>query len=154
MKNIDCQDFGAETDNSLSVDDDEPQDDEDEESMSIGDREDHLVDDDTAMAVDAQNCPQDDKNSSMVQSAETEPTKLQDMRYRYDSPMRTFGEFKYHPYYLAFVPTGGYRSLTYFNHLKPKKTLCPYELSGGICNDSSCKFQHFKTIILSGACTV
>lgn len=29
--------------------------------------------------------------------------------------------------------------------------LCRYELSGGVCNDANCKYQHFKTIILSGS---
>jgi hypothetical protein len=48
------------------------------------------------------------------------------------------------------VPFGGYRSLTYSHHINPATELCRFELSGGICNDTSCNYQHFKTIILSG----
>ena len=59
--------------------------------------------------------------------------------------------FRFHPHYLSFVPTLGFRSLTYSNGLDPQKILCSYELSGGICNDSHCHCQHFKSIVLSGS---
>ena len=28
---------------------------------------------------------------------------------------------------------------------------CLYETSGGVCNDDSCQFRHFRDIVLSGA---
>lgn len=31
------------------------------------------------------------------------------------------------------------------------KYLCPYEATGGVCNDRSCEFQHFRDVTLSGA---
>ena len=49
------------------------------------------------------------------------------------------------------MPLHGFRSLTYSNQIHPEQRLCLFELSGGICNDTNCAYQHFKTIILSGS---
>jgi hypothetical protein len=41
--------------------------------------------------------------------------------------------------------------MTYSNNINADKELCRYELAGGICNDDTCEFQHFRTMSLAGA---
>jgi len=87
-----------------------------------------------------------------TQTPKDPPTlEVKDPAFLYKSPLRIFTSFRFHPLYLTFVPFGGYRSLTYSHHINPTTELCRFELSGGICNDTSCNYQHFKTIILSDA---
>lgn len=66
----------------------------------------------------------------------------------YQSPLRNFRSFRYHPQYLHLVK-GGWRSLTFSNRIDADKPFCFYELTGGICNDTSCESQHFRQIVLS-----
>lgn len=68
----------------------------------------------------------------------------------YKSPLKWFRAFRFHPNFIAEVP-GGFKSLTYSNNINPNQEICRYELAGGICNDNSCEFQHFKTMGLAGA---
>ena len=68
----------------------------------------------------------------------------------YESPLRQFRSYRYHPQYLKMVE-GGWRSLTFSNRIDPDKLFCVYEISGGKCNDTSCDKQHFRQIALSGA---
>ncbi|KAL5359389.1 hypothetical protein BJX96DRAFT_57114 [Aspergillus floccosus] len=70
----------------------------------------------------------------------------------YVSPLRNFNAYRYHPNYTSEV-TDGYRSLTYSHNIDAMKYLCPYESAGGVCNDKSCEFQHFRDMTLSGAST-
>ncbi|KAG4304525.1 hypothetical protein PORY_001918 [Pneumocystis oryctolagi] len=64
---------------------------------------------------------------------------------QYFSPLRIFHTFRYHPCFLSWVK-GGFRSRTYSTRSDPNKKLCFFETSGGICNDDSCKYLHFKDI--------
>ncbi|KAI9367690.1 hypothetical protein BJX61DRAFT_527272 [Aspergillus egyptiacus] len=66
----------------------------------------------------------------------------------YSSPLKLFKAYRYHPNYSDNV-SGGYRSLTYSHNIDPLKHLCPFESSGGICNDRSCEYQHFRDMALS-----
>ncbi|KAJ5176655.1 uncharacterized protein N7482_002532 [Penicillium canariense] len=66
----------------------------------------------------------------------------------YVSPLRYFNAYRYHPGYAEEV-SDGYRSLTYSHDINSMKYLCPYELAGGVCNDRSCEFQHFRDMNLS-----
>ncbi|KAJ1710801.1 hypothetical protein NYO67_7006 [Aspergillus flavus] len=66
----------------------------------------------------------------------------------YVSPLKSFKAFRYHPRYTDEV-TGGYRSLTYSHDIDPMVYLCPFEAAGGVCNDRSCEFQHFRDMTLS-----
>ncbi|KAL2002863.1 hypothetical protein VTN02DRAFT_5700 [Thermoascus thermophilus] len=66
----------------------------------------------------------------------------------YLSPLRYFKAYRYHPKFLEEV-SGGYRSLTYSHNIDPMKAVCPFEAAGGICNDHSCEFQHFRDMSLS-----
>ncbi|KAF7955091.1 uncharacterized protein EAE97_000350 [Botrytis byssoidea] len=61
----------------------------------------------------------------------------------YESPLRVFHAFRFHPEYKQQIP-GGLKSITYTNKIDAKKELCRYELMGGICNDNTCDFQHFR----------
>lgn len=68
----------------------------------------------------------------------------------YESPLKHFGAFRFHPNYKEEVP-GGLRSLTYSHKINSDVEFCRYELAGGICNDTTCEFQHFRDIGLPGA---
>ena len=67
----------------------------------------------------------------------------------YESPLRRFKNFRYHPTYLSEV-SQGLRSNTYSNSLDAKVSLCPFATLG-TCNDPACKFQHLDKVKLSGA---
>ena len=67
----------------------------------------------------------------------------------YESPLKQFKSFRYHPRYLEEV-SNGFRSLTYSHTINPDIPLCRYELNG-VCNDDSCQSQHLRSIGLSGA---
>ncbi|KAH2980168.1 hypothetical protein KXW58_003033 [Aspergillus fumigatus] len=66
----------------------------------------------------------------------------------YVSPLRWFKAYRYHPRFTENV-SGGFRSLTYSHNIDSEKYLCPYEATGGVCNDRSCDLQHFRDITLS-----
>ncbi|KAL4913959.1 hypothetical protein BDW62DRAFT_191576 [Aspergillus aurantiobrunneus] len=70
----------------------------------------------------------------------------------YTSPLKLFKAYRYHPKYNDNV-SGGYRSLTFSHNIDALKYLCPFETSGGVCNDRSCEYQHFRDMALSGAST-
>ena len=67
----------------------------------------------------------------------------------YESPLKQFKSYRYHPQYLKEV-SNGFRSLTYSHTINPEIPLCRYELDG-VCNDDSCQSQHLSSIGLSGA---
>ncbi|KAF9894578.1 hypothetical protein FE257_006464 [Aspergillus nanangensis] len=66
----------------------------------------------------------------------------------YISPLKNFTGYRYHPNYTEGA-TDGYRSLTYSHNIDTMKYLCPFESAGGVCNDRSCEFQHFRDMSLS-----
>ncbi|KAL1981360.1 hypothetical protein VTN96DRAFT_2751 [Rasamsonia emersonii] len=66
----------------------------------------------------------------------------------YISPLRYFKSYRYHPKFTENV-SGGYRSLTYSHNIDPMKALCPYEAAGGVCNDNTCEFQHWRHMVLT-----
>ena len=67
----------------------------------------------------------------------------------YESPLKQFKSYRYHPAYLKEV-SSGFRSLTYSHTIDSDIPICRYEL-GGVCNDDSCKNQHLRGIGLNGA---
>ena len=67
----------------------------------------------------------------------------------YQSPLKQFKSFRYHPQYLKEV-SSGFRSLTYSHTINPDSPLCRYDLDG-VCNDDSCQSQHLRSVGLSGA---
>ncbi|ROW10602.1 hypothetical protein VMCG_02083 [Cytospora schulzeri] len=64
----------------------------------------------------------------------------------YESPLRYFRAYRFHPQYNDSV-AGGFKSLTYSNRIDPRKEVCPDELDGHDCpRGSACQFQHFQTM--------
>lgn len=76
-----------------------------------------------------------------------EPTSEKGHFTPYESPLKQFKSFRYHPRYLKEV-SNGFRSLTYSHTINPEIPLCRYELDG-VCNDDSCQSQHLRSIGLS-----
>ena len=68
----------------------------------------------------------------------------------YDSPLKHFKAYRYHPQFLQDIE-GGFGSLTFSNNIDVNKTLCIYEAAGGVCNDPKCNNQHFHQMELTGA---
>lgn len=65
----------------------------------------------------------------------------------YQSPLKQFSSYRFNTNFSDQVP-GGYRSTTYSHCIDPEKEFCRFELGGGICNDTTCEFQHFKDLSL------
>lgn len=65
----------------------------------------------------------------------------------YKSPLRVFRAYRFHPNFKKEVH-GGLRSLTYSHRIDANKEFCRFEVAGGVCNDTTCDLQHFKSIIL------
>lgn len=78
-----------------------------------------------------------------------EPNREAGLFTPYESPLKQFKSFRYHPQYLKEV-SNGFRSLTYSHTINSEIPLCRYELDG-VCNDGSCQSQHLRSIGLSGA---
>jgi hypothetical protein len=66
--------------------------------------------------------------------------------------LKYFKAYRYHPNYVEDVKDG-YRSLTYSHQINSQQPFCPYEAAGGVCNDSTCDFQHWRDIVMPGALT-
>jgi hypothetical protein len=65
----------------------------------------------------------------------------------YESPLKQFRAYRFHPAFEQDI-SGGYKSMTYSNNIKSDKELCRFEFAGGICNDATCEFQHFRDMAL------
>ncbi|ROV96669.1 hypothetical protein VSDG_05612 [Cytospora chrysosperma] len=75
-------------------------------------------------------------------SASTPQTSFVD----YESPLRYFRAYRFHPQYNDSV-AGGFKSLTYSNRIDPKREVCPDELDGQDCpRGGACQFQHFQAM--------
>ncbi|KAK3940575.1 protein red1 [Diplogelasinospora grovesii] len=66
----------------------------------------------------------------------------------YESPLRYFRAYRFHPQYRDSV-AGGLKSLTYSNTIDPTREFCPYELHEYPC-PAGCHFQHIRSIGLPG----
>ncbi|KAF1943696.1 hypothetical protein EJ02DRAFT_421122 [Clathrospora elynae] len=67
----------------------------------------------------------------------------------YESPLRMFKSYRYHPSYAKDIP-GGFLSLTFSHQIDSEKPFCQYEAAGGACNDPECPDQHFRDIGITG----
>ncbi|KAI4678495.1 uncharacterized protein J4E84_008751 [Alternaria hordeiaustralica] len=79
------------------------------------------------------------------QDEEPEPARFTP----YESPLRMFKSYRYHPNYAQDI-NGGFLSLTFSHQINPEKPLCQYELAGGACNDPECPDQHFREVAITG----
>ena len=61
-----------------------------------------------------------------------------------------FKDYRFHPKFTSDVH-GGFKSLTYSNKIDPSETMCPEELSAGVCLEQKCAFQHFANTAIDGA---
>ncbi|KAL1958710.1 hypothetical protein VTO42DRAFT_4053 [Malbranchea cinnamomea] len=90
-----------------------------------------------------------DDKADAVEPVEDEPqTQLNRHFVPYESPLSFFRAYRYHPQYTETVK-GGFRSLTYSHNINPHSPLCAYEVSGGVCNDRSCQYQHLRDMSLT-----
>jgi hypothetical protein len=80
------------------------------------------------------------------QDEEPEPARFTP----YESPLRMFKSYRYHPNYAHDIP-GGFLSLTFSHQINPEKPLCQFESAGGACNDPECPDQHFREVAITGA---
>lgn len=71
----------------------------------------------------------------------------------YESPLKNFRSYRFHPEYANNVP-GGLKSLTYTNKINPNQELCLDELIKGKCEDPKCGFQHFASMKPKGMATI
>lgn len=72
----------------------------------------------------------------------------------YQSPLRYFQAYKFHPQYVDNV-AGGWKSMTYNSKIDVSRPICPFVLNDGQCpNGASCEFQHFDKMALSGKCSL
>ncbi|KAH7066545.1 hypothetical protein FB567DRAFT_599694 [Paraphoma chrysanthemicola] len=67
----------------------------------------------------------------------------------YESPLRMFKSYRYHPNFAQDV-SGGFLSNTFSHQIDPEKPLCQYESAGGSCNDPDCPNQHFRGMSITG----
>ncbi|KAJ4985491.1 Protein red1 [Stagonosporopsis vannaccii] len=67
----------------------------------------------------------------------------------YESPLRMFKSYRYHPNFSQDVD-GGFLSMTYSHQIDSDKPLCPFESAGGSCNDPECPNQHFRSMGITG----
>ncbi|KAF9166685.1 Zinc finger C3H1 domain-containing protein [Mortierella sp. AD010] len=91
---------------------------------------------------DRQNGSQAD-SSAVLYKPSTNDSKSSKDALDYVSPLSMFRSFRFSPRFRDAV-RDGYKSLTYSNKIDPMKPMCLYELSGGSCNDDSCKSQHAR----------
>ncbi|CAG8526679.1 6128_t:CDS:2 [Ambispora leptoticha] len=67
----------------------------------------------------------------------------------YESPLRQFRSYRFHPNYLEMV-SDGYKSLTFSHNIEHQKPFCVFEtFPGGVCNDEYCQSQHFRDITMT-----
>lgn len=86
------------------------------------------------------------RSKAVDSSVPTPPTSLAP----YESPLRYFHAFRFHPKYSDGV-SGGLKSLTYSNRIDPHKEMCPDEWDGNDCpRGEACQFQHFQNIVPPG----
>ncbi|EON65610.1 hypothetical protein W97_04848 [Coniosporium apollinis CBS 100218] len=81
-------------------------------------------------------------------ASELQPELEQAYFAPYESALKSFKAYRYHPHYSQDV-SGGFRSLTYSHQINAEKPLCKYEAAGGVCNDQQCQDQHFRSMQLS-----
>ncbi|KAG0021239.1 Zinc finger C3H1 domain-containing protein [Entomortierella chlamydospora] len=91
---------------------------------------------------DRQNGSQVDSSAVLYKPSASDSKSSKDA-LDYVSPLSMFRSFRFSPRFRDAV-RDGYKSLTYSNKIDPMKPMCLYELSGGSCNDDSCKSQHAR----------
>lgn len=81
--------------------------------------------------------------------AAAETSSLKQDVLSYESPLKYFRAYRFHPQYFDDVP-GGLKSLTYSSRIDPMQPLCPFNLAGESCPGDACDFQHMDKLALPG----
>jgi hypothetical protein len=68
----------------------------------------------------------------------------------YESPLKLFKSYRYHPNYVQDVPSG-FLSMTFSHQIDPNQEICPTETDGIACEDLNCPYQHFRSMNITGA---
>jgi hypothetical protein len=87
--------------------------------------------------------PQVQRTAQFTENRHKEHSNHNQFYTPYESPLRHFHVYRFHPDFKQQVP-GGFRSMTYSHKIDPKIELCRYELAEGVCNDPTCELQHFR----------
>lgn len=82
----------------------------------------------------------------MISEEEPDPTRF----VPYESPLRQFKSYRYHPNYAQDVPSG-FLSMTFSHQIDPDQPVCPTEAEGVACTDPDCLYQHFQGMNITGA---
>jgi hypothetical protein len=81
-----------------------------------------------------------------VVEEEQDPTRF----VPYESALKQFKSYRYHPNYAQEVPSG-FLSMTYSHQIDPDQPLCPDEADGLACPNPDCPYQHFGAMNITGA---
>ncbi|KAK7962524.1 uncharacterized protein PG986_003349 [Apiospora aurea] len=86
---------------------------------------------------------------TMTQAEEQATTLSSKDLLSYQSPLRFFRAYRFHPKYMDEV-RGGLRSKTYSSRVDCNKPLCPSSHERKLCpNGPSCQYQHFSDMLTS-----
>ncbi|KAK7914473.1 hypothetical protein PG985_012176 [Apiospora marii] len=86
---------------------------------------------------------------TMAQAEEQSPTLSSKDLLSYESPLRFFRAYRFHPKYMKEV-RGGLRSKTYSSRVDCNTPLCPSSEERKSCpNGPSCQYQHFSDMLAS-----
>ncbi|KAH7390304.1 hypothetical protein BKA64DRAFT_678928 [Cadophora sp. MPI-SDFR-AT-0126] len=94
-----------------------------------------------------ENLPSTDGSLPPAVEAHQEVVDKHNLFTPYESPLKQFRAYRFHPSFKQDV-AGGLKSKTYSHKIDPMQELCRFETAGGICNDPTCDFQHFRDIDL------
>lgn len=87
---------------------------------------------------------------TMAQAEEQSPTLSSKDLLSYESPLRFFRAYRFHPKYMKEV-RGGLRSKTYSSRIDCNTPLCPSSDERKSCpNGPNCQYQHFSDMLASG----
>lgn len=87
---------------------------------------------------------------TMAQAEEQSPTLSSQDLLSYESPLRFFRAYRFHPKYMQEV-RGGLRSKTYSSRVDCNTPVCPSSDERKSClNGPSCQYQHFSDMLASG----
>lgn len=102
---------------------------------------------DGQITVDETQPSLDTNSQALLENAVKEDPNKIPLFTPYESPLKQFRAYRFHPEFKQDVP-GGLKSTTYSHKIDPNREFCRFELAGGICNDATCDLQHFRDINL------
>ncbi|KAJ4356673.1 uncharacterized protein N0V89_004709 [Didymosphaeria variabile] len=93
---------------------------------------------------------QDPTGPSTTQESHAEEVETNPRSFvPYESPLRLFKSYRYHPTFAQDI-SSGFLSMTFSHQIDPEKPLCETEALGFECVDAGCPKQHFRDMNISG----